>query len=83
MRFIYYADGPGGGSSRRSRSRDFNTIGINPETFIQSCCAVRCGAWFSPPPLVEEAERDQNMAPVLTRLSPLFVAVLVTFGARS
>jgi hypothetical protein len=61
----------------------FNTIGINPEWFVQqwlapcgAAGAVIVAAW-----LVEAKQSViENMAPVLTRLfTPLFTAVLVTF----
>ena len=61
----------------------FNTVGIDPEPFIQSWLlpcgaagAVLVAAW-----LVEAKQSViENMAPVLTRLfTPLFAAVLVTF----
>jgi hypothetical protein len=61
----------------------FNTVGIDPEPFIESWLlpcgaagAVLVAAW-----LVEAKQSViENMAPVLTRLfTPLFAAVLVTF----
>ncbi len=61
----------------------FNTVGIDPEPFIESWLlpcgaagAVLVAAW-----LVEAKQSViENMAPVLTRLfTPLFAAVLLTF----
>ena len=63
----------------------FETVGVDPETFIAewmlpcgAAGAVVVAAW-----LVEAKQSViENMAPVLTRLfTPLFVAVLVTFLA--
>jgi len=82
--FIYYVlMALGGGLLTAFTVVMFNTIGINPETFIQSWLlpcgaagAVLVAAW-----LVEAKQSViENMAPVLTRLfTPLFAAVLVTF----
>ena len=82
--FIYYVlIALGGGVLTAFMVVMFKTIGINPETFIQSWLlpcgaagAVLVAAW-----LVEAKQSViENMAPVLTRLfTPLFAAVLVTF----
>ncbi len=82
--FIYYVlIALGGGVLTAFMVAMFQTIGIDPESFIESWL-LPCGAagavvvasW-----LVEAKQSViENMAPVLTRLfTPLFAAVLVTF----
>jgi hypothetical protein len=82
--FIYYVlIALGGGVLTAFMVVLFDTIGIDPEPFIESWLlpcgaagAVVVAAW-----LVEAKQSViENMAPVLTRLfTPLFAAVLVTF----
>ena len=82
--FIYYVlIALGGGVLTGFMAVLFNSIGVDPETFIGSWLlpcgaagAVLVAAW-----LVEAKQSViENMAPVLTRLfTPLFTAVLVTF----
>jgi hypothetical protein len=82
--FIYYVlIALGGGVLTAFMVATFETIGVDPEPFIESWL-LPCGAagavvvasW-----LVEAKQSViENMAPVLTRLfTPLFAAVLVTF----
>jgi hypothetical protein len=82
--FVYYVlIALGGGVLTAFMVVLFDTIGIDPEPFIESWLlpcgaagAVVVAAW-----LVEAKQSViENMAPVLTRLfTPLFAAVLVTF----
>ena len=82
--FIYYVlIALGGGVFTGFLAMMFTTIGIKPDTFIQSwllpCGAV--GAVLVASWLVEAKQSViENMAPVLTRLfTPLFAAMLVVF----
>jgi hypothetical protein len=82
--FIYYVlIALGGGVLTGMLALLFTSIGVDPESFIQSWLlpcgaagAVLVASW-----LVEAKQSViENMAPVLTRLfTPLFAAVLITF----
>jgi hypothetical protein len=84
--FIYYVlIALGGGVLTAFVAAMFNSIGVDPETFLASWLlpcgaagAVLVASW-----LVEAKQSViENMAPVLTRLfTPLFAAALVTFLA--